>query len=338
MNDISERKNDHLDFVLSNNKEWHSCFDDYKLEYNALPEIDFEKIDTSTKFLGRMLKLPLVISSISGGTERSKKLNYYLAEVAQDFGIGMCVGSQRIALDNPSVECTFKVRNYAPDILVLANFGAVQLNYGYTEDECVRAVEMIDADGLLLHLNPLQEAFQNNGNTNFEGLLPKLEKIKKKISVPLIIKEVGHGISFSVAKRLFNAGIDIIDVAGLGSISWAEVEGARSNDIVYQMASSTFKDWGISTIDSLIDIASRLPDLSLIASGGLRNGVDVAKSIAAGARVCGMATAILKKLTESRSDCENFLEALSMELRVAMFCTGCKNIKELRSAKMVRVS
>lgn len=337
MTDIENRKNDHIDFVMKNESNRRSYFDDYRLEHNALPEIDFADIDTRVKFLGRKLKLPLLISSISGGVIRAEKINRNLAEIAQDFGIGFCLGSQRIALDDPSRAESFKVRKYASDILLLANFGAVQFNYGYSVDECVRAVEMVDADGLILHLNSLQEVFQNNGTTNFENLLPHIEKVCKKLSVPIIVKEVGSGISYSVAKKLFNVGVNIVDVAGLGSISWPEIEGARSRDIVYKSATNFFDDWGIPTLECVTDIASQLPKMSVIASGGLRNGVDIAKTIACGASVCGMASSILRKLLESRSECEVFLETLSLELKVAMFCTGSKNIDMLKKAKITRI-
>lgn len=337
MTDIEKRKSDHLNFVLQNEQKTHSYFDDYRLEHNALPEINFADIDTGVKFLGRKLKLPLLISSISGGIGRAGRINRNLAEIAQDFGIGFCVGSQRIAIDDSSCESTFKVRDYASDILLLSNFGAAQLNYGYGVKECMRAVEMIDADGLILHLNPLHEAFQCNGTANFENLLPRIEEICKKLSVPVIVKEVGSGISYSVAKKLFDAGVSAVDVAGLGHVSWPEVEGASSNDVVYKMAADVFSDWGIPTLECAAEIAEKLPKMQLIASGGLRNGLDVAKSIACGASVCGMASSILKKLIESRSECEVFLEALSLELKVAMFCTGSRNIDMLKTAKIVRI-
>lgn len=338
MTDIEQRKIDHLNFGLQNINKDYSCFDNYKLIHNALPEIDFAKIDTSVRFLGRKLRIPLLISSISGGPKDAGKINRNLAEIAQDFGIGLCVGSQRIALDDPSFQSTFKVRNYASDILLFANVGAVQFNYGYTVDECRRAVEMIDADGLFLHLNPLQEVFQNNGTTNFENLLPHIGDVCKKLPVPVIVKEVGCGISYAVAKKLFDEGVKIVDVAGLGPVSWSEIEGHRSNDVVYKMSAKLFKDWGMPTLDCVAEISSKLPKMSVIASGGLRNGIDMAKSIACGASMCGMASAVLKKLLESRSECENFLEALSLELRVAMFCTGCKDIDELKSAKIIRMN
>lgn len=338
MREIEKRKHDHLDFVLQNEVKRHLCFDDYRLEHNALPEINFVDVDTSVEFLGRKLKLPLLISPISGGIDRAGKINRSLAEIAQDFGIGFCVGSQRIAIDNPDCEWTFNVRSYASDILLLANLGASQLNYGYGLSECIRAVEMIDADGLVLHLNPLHEAFQNGGTTNFENLLPRIEMVCKKLSVPVIVKEVGSGISHSVAKKLFDAGIRIVDIAGLGAVSWPKVEGASSSDVVYKMATEVFNDWGISTLECVSEISAKLPKMSVIASGGLRNGLDMAKSIACGATVCGMATEILKKLTESRSECEVFLEALALELKVAMFCTGSKNIDMLRAAKISRIN
>lgn len=337
MTDIENRKNDHIDFVMKNESHRHSYFDDYRLEHNALPEINFASVDTRVEFLGRKLKLPLLISSISGGVKRAEKINRNLAEIAQDFGLGFCLGSQRIALDDSSKTESFKVRKYAADILLLANFGAVQFNYGYGIDECRRAVDMVEADGLILHLNSLQEVFQNNGTTNFENLLPHIEKVCKKLSVPVIVKEVGSGISYTVARKLFNAGVNTVDVAGLGSISWSEIEGARSSDIVYKSATNFFDNWGIPTLECVNDIATKLPKVTVIASGGLRNGVDIAKSIACGASLCGMASSILRKLLESRSECEVFLETLSLELKIAMFCTGSENIDMLKKVKITRI-
>jgi isopentenyl-diphosphate delta-isomerase len=333
----SHRKDDHIDIALSDNVKStaDTGFDNYRLEHNALPELDFSVIDTSIKFLGRKLSLPLIISSITGGGRDSERINKALSEMANDFHIGFAVGSQRCAIDNNSLEKSFRIRTYAPNIPVLANIGASQLNYGYSIDECKKAVDMIDADALIFHLNPLHEVFQIHGTTNFSGLLKKIEKICAKLDVPVIVKEVGYGISSSVARKLANVGVYAVEVAGAGSISLSEIENKRSNDIVLHMVSESFVDWGNPTTECVRTISENVPEMKIIASGGVNTGVKIAKSIALGADLCGNASDFLKKIAESRVEFENFIESLSMELKIAMFCTGCKNIDDLKSAKII---
>jgi isopentenyl-diphosphate delta-isomerase len=249
----------------------------------------------------------------------------------------MGVGSQRIALEDRTLEDSFKVRRYANNILLLANLGAVQLNCGYTVSECNRIVEMIEADALVLHLNPMQEVFQVNGNTNFSGLLKKIEKICTSMMCPVIVKEVGYGISASVARKLQNAGVYGIDVGGAGTVSWSSVESKRSEDIVVKEASNAFADWGNPTVRCIKSIAEMKTGIRIIAGGGVRTGVDIAKAIALGADICSNASDFLQKIMVSHSDCENFVETLVFELKAAMLCTGCKNIQELRTAKLLKV-
>lgn len=340
MKSYNQRKDDHLDLVLRSLKE-NGVFGldlaEYSFEHNALPELDFSEVDTSVKFLGKRLKFPLIISSLTGGTEKSRKLNKALAELANDFEVGFSVGSQRVALEDDSVASTFKVRNFAPDVLLFANLGAVQLNYGYGEAECQKVVDMIEADALFLHLNPLQEVFQSDGNTNFSGLLKKIEKVCKKIDVPVFVKEVGYGISASVAQKLYEVGVKGVDVAGRGSYSWTEIEAQRSNDIVLKMAAQNFLSWGNSTPASIRAIASTVPsDFKIIASGGIFCGIDVAKAIALGANLCAAATSFLLKVDVSRSECENYMEAMILELKTAMFCSGSKTISDLKKAKLIK--
>lgn len=315
-----------------------SGFEKIRFEHNALPEIDFDSIDTSTKFLGRKLDFPMVISPLTGGSQKSEKINIGLAEIANDFNIGLAVGSQRVMLEDPSCAKTFKVRNYAPRILVLANLGAVQLNYGYSVDECKRIVDMIDADALMLHLNSLQEVFQPEGNVNFADLLSKIEQVSSALDVPVIVREVGYGISASVAQRLYDVGVKIVDVAGSGSVSWAEVESARSDDIVMKRAAESFHNWGNSTAECVESIAAEVPKMKIIASGGIKTGVDMAKAIALGADICGNASDFLAKILKSRAECENFIEALKIELKTTMFCVGCKKLQDLRSVPLKRVN
>jgi isopentenyl-diphosphate delta-isomerase len=336
---ITLRKNEHLSAVGASVRSCvDSGFDNYRFEHNALPEINFDEIDTSTNFLGRRVNLPIIISPITGGSgEKSDKINRGLAELANDFNIGFSVGSQRVAIENKFLENSFKVKNYAPNVLLFANLGAVQLNYGYSIDECRRVVEMIDADALVLHLNPLQEVFQLNGNTDFSNLLKKIEKICSTLHAPVAVKEVGYGISLSVAKKLYNAGVKIIDVAGAGSISWSAIESSRSRDIVIHEASKTFLNWGNQTAECIRPISENLKKVKIIASGAIRNGIDIAKAISLGADICGNASDFLQKITISRAECENFVESLILELKMAMFCVGCKNIQELKSVPLIKI-
>lgn len=334
----SQKKTDQLDLALKSIKARQILSDDlkeYRFEHNALPEIDFNEIDTSVKFLGKKLKLPLIISSITGGMNKGRKINKALAELANDFCVGFSVGSQRVAIEDEVLADTFRVRNYAPDILLFANLGAVQLNYGYGIEECQRVVDMIEADALFLHLNPLQEAFQPGAsNVNFSGLLKKIEQICKKLDVPVFIKEVGSGISKSVAQKLKDAGVSGIDVAGCGNYSWANVEAERSNDVVLKASACEFLSWGMTAAECIKDISGSVKDLILIASGGISNGLEIAKFLALGANLCSAASPFLLKVNESRSECENFMESIIFSLKTAMFCTGSKNISELKKAKI----
>jgi isopentenyl-diphosphate delta-isomerase len=338
LNEILQRKKDHIFLACGENSRSviDPGFGSYRFEHNALPEMDFADADASVNFLGRRLNLPLIISSITGGVI-GEKVGRNLAGIANDFGLGMAVGSQRIAFENDSLEESFQIRRYAPNILLFANFGAVQLNYGYSVDQCKRAVEMIEADALILHLNPLQEVFQTEGNTNFSNLLKKIEKICSSMEYPLLIKEVGYGISASVAKKLQNAGVYGIEVAGAGTISWSNLESQRSSDIVVRNASKNFSDWGNSTVRCLESIAAIPRKMKVVASGGVRTGVDVAKAMALGADLCGNASDFLQKIMISRSECENFVESLKLEIKTAMFCIGCRNIEELKKAKLLKI-
>lgn len=340
LEEVIHKKNNHIDSSLSDEalSSVYTGFDDYRLEHIALPEINFSEIDTSVKFLGRKINLPLIISAMTGGGERSAKINRSLSELANDFNICFSVGSQRCALEDATFEKSFKVRLHASNIPILANLGASQLNYGCSLDDCKKAVDMIDADAIVFHLNPLHEVFQINGTTNFAGLLKKIENVCKKIEVPVLIKEVGYGISSGVAKRLVDVGVYAIDVAGAGSISWVEIEKNRSHDIVIHKAASAFMNWGIPTTDCIKSIAAAVPAAKIIASGGVNDGVKMAKSIALGADLCGNAHGFLKRVVKSRSECENYIEALTFELKTAMFCTGCRNIHDLKSAKITKIT
>lgn len=329
------RKADHVYAAVHEDVEFHSVtsgFERYRFIHEALPEINLDEVDTSVTLFGRRLLMPLIISSMTGGTDEAKLLNKLLAEAAQRFGIAMGVGSQRVALEKPSLEDTFRVRDAAPDILLFANLGAVQLNTGHGVESCVRAVDMIEADALMLHLNPLQESVQSHGNTNFRELSVRIGEVCDAIEVPVIVKEVGHGISAKTAKLLIKAGVDGIDVAGAGGTSWAKVESKRSSDTALAVLGTALGEWGIPTVDSLLAVRGLTPHLTVIASGGVRSGEDIAKSIALGADAAGMALPLLKCAAESREALFEKIAQLKKELAVVMFCTGSKTIEDLKNS------
>jgi isopentenyl-diphosphate delta-isomerase len=251
-------------------------------------------------------------------------------------GIAMGVGSQRAAIEQPEQAKTFQVRRVAPDILLFANLGAVQLNYGYAIDHCRRAVDMIEADALILHLNPLQEAVQDAGDTNFAGLAKKIEKICKKLEVPVIVKEVGWGISKKTAKRLANCGISAIDVAGAGGTSWSQVEMHRAPDEFTRQLAATFVGWGIPTSDSILNVKKTVPDMTILASGGLKDGLDIAKCIALGATLGGMAGQFLKAAAVSTEKAIEMMKLTKKQIEVTMFAAGVEILEGLKSGKLVR--
>ncbi len=330
----SKRKSDHLSINLERDVRsgLSAGFEQFRFMHEALPELDLSDLDTGVEFFGRSLNAPILISSMTGGTADAEPINRALAEAAQATRIAMGVGSQRVALESPELNESFKIRKYAPDILLFANLGAVQLNYGYDLTQCQEAVAMIEADALILHLNALQEALQPEGDTRFKGLLAKIEGICRQIDVPVIAKEVGWGFSVSTAQRLADAGIAAIDVAGAGGTSWSQVEMHRAGSAAQATLAAEFIDWGLPTADVLRSLHQALPTLPLIASGGLRNGMDLAKSIALGARLGGMAGPFLKAATKSSEAVVELIHQLSQTLQIAMFSTGSKRLEDLSSA------
>jgi isopentenyl-diphosphate delta-isomerase len=309
--------------------------DRYAFVHNALPEIDIDEIDLGANFLGKRLNAPLLISSMTGGFDLARKVNRNLAAAAQKLGLAMGVGSQRVAIEEPGAADSFKVRDLAPDILLLGNLGAVQLNYGYGIEQCRKAVAMIDADGLILHLNVLQEAVQPEGNRNFKGLARRIAQICRYLEVPVVVKEVGFGISADAALRLKQAGVKAIDVAGRGGTSWYAVEAKRSAQKGKPLE-QTFADWGIPTEEALVQVRSAVPDIELVASGGIRNGLDVAKSIALGANVAAIGQPLLAPALESADKVIESLLKVIHEIKVAMLCVGAGDIAALRNAPLVR--
>jgi isopentenyl-diphosphate delta-isomerase len=302
--------------------------------HHALPDLDLDNVDAGCAFLGKRLAAPLLISSMTGGTEQATRINLILAEAAQAARIAIGLGSQRVALEDRRWESSFQVRRVAPDALLFANLGAVQLNYGYGITECSRAVEMASADALILHLNPLQEAVVLDGDTRFAGLLPRIEAICRALSVPVIVKEVGWGISAADARRLVDAGVAVIDVAGAGGTSWTQVEMHGAHTRHRAELAGAFVDWGIPTAHALRETHQALPTVPLIASGGLRNGVDVAKCIALGASLGGMAGPFLQSAAESQQAVHDRIRTTIAQLQVAMFATGCGTLDALHRAEL----
>jgi isopentenyl-diphosphate Delta-isomerase len=340
MTNTQTRKADHLRICLEDDVQFRltNGLEHYRFTHSCLPEVNLSEVDLNTQFLGKTLKAPLLISSMTGGTEQAKTINSRLAVAAQQHGLAMGVGSQRIALENPTVAHTFAMRSLAPDAMLFANLGGVQLNYTYGLEQCLRVVDTLAADALILHLNPLQECIQPHGDTNFKGLLAKIKQLCKQIDVPVIAKEVGNGISQDMATKLIEAGVDVIDVAGAGGTSWAKVESERAENNLQRQLGKTFADWGISTADCIVQIREQYQDLPLIASGGLRNGMEVAKAIALGADLAGLAFPFLQAASESEAAIDELIKLLIAELKTVLFCTGNANLTELkRSSSLIKV-
>jgi isopentenyl-diphosphate Delta-isomerase len=332
------RKADHLRVCLEEDvqcREITSGLEKYRFTHCCLPELNRSEIDLSTTFLHKKLHAPILISSMTGGTDLAKTINYRLAAIAQEYRLAMGVGSQRVAIEKPEVSETFAIRSIAPDALLFANLGAVQLNYRYGLEECIRAVELLEADALILHLNPLQECVQTNGDTNFRGLFDKIAQLCEKLNVPVIAKEVGNGISGTMAQKLIAIGVSAIDVAGAGGTSWAKVESGRAQDLKQRRLGATFADWGIPTADCITQVRAVAPTIPLIASGGLRDGLDIAKAIALGADLAGLAMPFLKAANDSEAALHTLIEILQAEITTVLFCTGTATLPQLQRANVL---
>ncbi|HEY9077463.1 MAG TPA: type 2 isopentenyl-diphosphate Delta-isomerase [Anaerolineaceae bacterium] len=301
----------------------------------ALPEIDLDHVKLDQVLFGKTVRAPILISSMTGGTQEAKNFNRILAEVAQEERLALGVGSQRASLEIPELADTFQIRSFAPDILLFANLGAVQLNYGYSLDHCQRAVDMLEADALILHLNALQEAVQPGGDTRFSNLAAKIEIICKKLPVPVVVKEVGWGISGKTARLLANSGVAAIDVAGAGGTSWTQVEMHRIHDPSQARIAAAFRDWGIPTADSIRMVRTAVPNLPVFASGGLRDGVDIAKCIALGAVLGGMAGPFLRAAASGDAAALTFAKEIAAEIKICMFAVGAATLDDLRLTHLV---
>ena len=333
------RKREHIETVLTSDvgaKGVTTGFDRFFFEHVALPELSLDDVDLSCDLFGKRLNAPLLISSMTGGAARARDINLHLAEAAQSLGIAMGLGSQRAALERGDLADTYRVRSVAPDILLFANVGVVQLNYGYGVEEVRRAVDMIDADAVFLHLNSLQEAVQAEGDRDWRGLLGKIESLIPEIAVPVVVKEVGNGISAALVRSLADCGVAAIDIAGAGGTSWSEVEAHRQSDPLVRRVAHSFAGWGIPTALALVEARQAVPDLPIFASGGLRDGIDVAKALRLGASLCGAAAPVLESATDTVGAVCDRMAAFMEELRIAAFCTGSADIAALRLATLRR--
>ena len=338
---IDQRKSDHIKINLEQDvrSALTTGLENYRFVHEALPELDLNRIDTTLSLFGKKLHSPILISSMTGGTEEAGKINQRLAETAQEVGVAMGVGSQRAALEHSEQTSTFAItRKVAPNILLFANLGAVQLNYGYGIDQCRRAVDMIQADALILHLNPVQEAVQDAGDTNFVGLAKKIEEICKKLEVPVIAKEVGWGISERTVKLLADCGVSAIDVAGAGGTSWSQVEMHRAPDEFTRQLAATFVGWGIPTAESILNVKKAVPEMTVFASGGIKDGLDIAKSVALGATLGGMAGQFLKAAAISTEKTVEMMKLTKRQIEVTMFACGAGTLHELQQGKLVAVT
>ena len=329
-----QRKSRHLDVCLDEDvaSRLPAGWDAVRLRHEALPEIALADVDVATTFLGFSLRAPLLISSMTGGTQRAAEINRRLACAAEAAGIAFALGSGRAMLENAALRSTFDVRPVAPNVVLFANLGAVQLNYGVRVEDARRLVDVLDANGLYLHLNPLQEAIQPGGDTNFRALEPKIAALCAALDVPVIAKSVGSGIAPSTALRLIGCGVAAIDVAGAGGTSWARVEGKRSDDASRERIAEAFGDWGYATPRATAALRAALPRLPVVASGGIRDGVQVAKALAVGADLAGLALPFLRAADESDAAVAELITELVTALRIAVFATGSRTIADLRDA------
>lgn len=326
---IGKRKRDHLEICLDGDTAASgrtNGLERYALIHDALPELDFDAIDLGTSFLGRDLALPLLISSMTGGTDAATAVNRVLATAAQRCGIAMAVGSQRAALEQEDIARSYRIREVAPDVLLFANLGAVQLNYGYGLEECLRAVEMIEADALFLHLNSLQEALQPEGDRDFGGLIARIGAVCRDLPCPVLLKTVGNGLSHRTAHKLVGLPLAGLEVSGAGGTSWARIEALRAGD---DPSLAVFADWGESTAASILAARATLGQLPLIASGGIGDGVDAARALALGADLVGVARPFLQAAHRGEEDLVRAIGSFARQLRISTFYCGRARVRDL---------
>lgn len=340
-NQTENRKAEHIRIALAKDvraREITTGLEDLRFVHQALPEIDRDQISLATKVFDHTFSAPLLVGAMTGGTKNAGEINGFIAEAVEELDLGMGVGSQRAALENPRLESTYKVaRKKAPNAFLIANVGAPQLVQGYGLKEVETAVEMIEANALAIHLNPLQEAIQPEGEAKYTGVLQKIGEITEKLQVPVIVKETGAGVSAEVARTLEQAAVKNIDVAGAGGTSWAAVEYFRAGnakDKCHRRLGESFWDWGIPTAASIIEV-SQSTNLTIIASGGVRMGIDVAKALAVGASLSSVSAPILRPATKSATEVKRALSLIVEELRNTMFLSGTDSVEGLKKARVV---
>lgn len=337
---ITSRKDQHLDVVLDGRGR-HALatgFDDWRFVHEALPDVDYDHIDLGADFLGRRLRSPFLISAMTGGPARAEAINIRLAEAAQHLGIALAVGSQRAALEDNGNNhgLNRNLRDRAPEVPLLANIGAAQLTRGIGRDEALKLVEMIDADALIVHLNPLQEACQPEGDRDWWGVASALHALMRDLDIPVVVKETGAGISAKTAERLVAMGAAAIDVAGAGGANWGLIEGERSTTDHDRDHALAFAGWGIPTARAIAEVRNALPDVLLIGSGGVRDGVDAAKAIRLGADLVGVASGVIKAATQSTDDVVAVFETMARQMRTVCFCVNASSLAALKRAPLIR--
>ncbi|MFX1475196.1 MAG: type 2 isopentenyl-diphosphate Delta-isomerase [Promethearchaeota archaeon] len=334
-----ERKLDHIRICLEREVQ-SACttgFDDIRLVHNAVPEINFTDVDLSCSFLGHKLEAPIIVTAMTGGHSEATPINQNIAQAVDELGLAMGVGSQRAAIEDPLLAESFAItREYAPKAFLVGNIGAPQLSLGYGVKEAQTAIDMIDANALAIHFNAAQEAVQPEGEATFAGVLPALRTLTQKLSVPVIAKETGAGLSREVAVSLARAGVRALDVAGLGGTSWpaVEVERAKGEDTRKAILGRWFTDWGIPTAVSTF-VAGRAVKIPIISSGGIRTGIECAKAIALGATLVGVALPVLGPAATSSNEVSEYLKTLIYGLKAAMFLVGASNLRELNQVPIV---
>lgn len=338
--DINVRKTEHIRLCLTDQVEGvnkTTGLEGISFIHNALPEINFNDIQLKTTFLNKQLKAPFLVSSMTGGSGLASKININLATASEEKGWAIGLGSTRALLESKAHEESFLIRPHAKTVPLIANLGAVQFNYGYGVEECQRIIDRTEADSLVLHLNSLQEVVQDEGDLNFENLLPKIEDVCKNLTVPVGVKEVGFGIDGSVAKKLYDVGVSYIDVAGAGGTSWSQVEKLRSKDPLRKAAAEAFNSWGIPTKDCIVSVKSQLPKTPIVASGGMKTGLDAAKAITIGADIVGFARTLLQAATESVESVIEVMDQIEFEMKMTMFGIGAIDLKALKNTNRVSI-
>lgn len=325
---IHQRKQDHIDLILQDStiERGQTGFDTIQLSHRGLPELNFSDVKTQTSFLSHDLSFPLLISSMTGGASQNLvKINRQLAEAAEHKKVALAVGSQRAMILDSSAQESFQIRQYAPSIPLIANIGAVQLNYGFGLKEAQKAIDILQADALYLHLNPLQELIQPEGDTNFEELAPKIEQLSKTLEVPVILKEVGCGLSAKDIQLGLDSGIRWFDLAGRGGTSWSRIEAHRAeNDL-----GVLFQDWGLTTPQALQQAAEYQDKAQFIASGGIRNGIDMVKSVIMGGRICGVAAPFLNPALSNTQAVVDKINEFEQAYKTAQFLLGASKFDDL---------